>query len=122
MKTPANPRSRHTLSRRWYFGLVAVVALGATVVVSIAGLPAAADESIPAGANIKSWSENGKNGENVLRVVEGTFPANGSPISGVVKTDTNCEPDAAGLSHCRNRIALATGGEIEVVHNHAMMT
>lgn len=122
MKPLANLRSGRSPRRSCYFGLVAAVALGATAMVSLAGLPAAADESIPAGTNIKSWAENGKNGENLLRVVEGTFPTSGGPIFGVVKTDTNCEPDEAGLSHCSNRIALATGGEIEVVHNHAMMT
>jgi hypothetical protein len=49
------------------------------------------------------------------------MPAVGAVVSGVVKSDTNCDPDAQGIFHCHNVIALAGGGEIEVVHNHMMM-
>jgi hypothetical protein len=39
----------------------------------------------------------------------------------VVLTDTRCNPDAMGVSHCLNRIRLASGKTILVVHNHRMM-
>ena len=50
-------------------------------------------------------------------------------ISGVVSqrmkarvlTDTRCNPDAIGVSHCLNRMRLASGAVITVVHNHRMM-
>jgi hypothetical protein len=39
----------------------------------------------------------------------------------VVLTDTRCNPDNMGVSHCLNRIRLANGQTITVVHNHRMM-
>jgi hypothetical protein len=39
----------------------------------------------------------------------------------VVLTDTRCNPDPMGVSHCLNRIRLANGKTILVVHNHRMM-
>ena len=50
-------------------------------------------------------------------------------ISGVVShrmtarvlTDTRCDPDTMGVSHCLNRMQLANGTVITVVHNHRMM-
>ena len=30
--------------------------------------------------------------------------------------------DAQGINHCHNVIELANGGEIEVIHNHSMMS
>ena len=38
----------------------------------------------------------------------------------VVLTDEDCEPDAAGVSHCRNRLLLAGGRRIVVRHYHKM--
>lgn len=38
----------------------------------------------------------------------------------VVLTDEDCEPDAAGISHCRNKLLLAGGRRISVRHNHKM--
>jgi hypothetical protein len=40
---------------------------------------------------------------------------------GVVLTDTRCNPDRNGVSHCLNVIRLANGKTILVVHDHMMM-
>ena len=37
-----------------------------------------------------------------------------------VLTDEDCAPDAAGISHCLNRLRLADGSELAVRHNHDM--
>jgi hypothetical protein len=42
-------------------------------------------------------------------------------IRGVVLTDARCNPDGNGVSHCLNRIRLANGKTILVVHDHRMM-
>ncbi len=96
-----------------------LVALGLTV---LAAKPASALSDVPSGAHFTSWADNGKDGEIVIQPVRGDLPKVAVSVDGVVKTDTNCTPDAAGISHCLNVVALASGGEIEVVHNHAMMT
>ncbi|HZQ15726.1 MAG TPA: hypothetical protein VFA82_03035 [Gaiellaceae bacterium] len=38
-----------------------------------------------------------------------------------ILTDTRCTPDMMGVSHCLNRMRLANGETITVVHNHRMM-
>jgi hypothetical protein len=38
-----------------------------------------------------------------------------------VLTDTRCNPDSHGVSHCLNRMRLADGQTITVVHSHRMM-
>ncbi len=45
----------------------------------------------------------------------------GAKLSGTVTSDTTCDPDAQGLSHCHNVIALDNGARITVLHTHAMM-
>ena len=42
-------------------------------------------------------------------------------MRGVVLTDTRCNPDRNGVSHCLNVIRLANGKSILVVHDHMMM-
>ena len=44
------------------------------------------------------------------------------PMKAVVETDTNCDPDANGISHCSNRLRLSDGQSIEVRHDHNMRT
>lgn len=39
----------------------------------------------------------------------------------VVLTDTRCNPDARGVSHCLNRMRLADGTVVTVQHDHRMM-
>jgi len=38
-----------------------------------------------------------------------------------VLTDTRCTPDRQGVSHCLNRMRLANGTAVTVVHDHRMM-
>ena len=42
-------------------------------------------------------------------------------MRGVVLTDTRCDPDRMGVSHCLNRMRLADGTVVTVQHDHAMM-
>jgi hypothetical protein len=51
-------------------------------------------------------------------LVGGRMPAR--PMSGVVLTDTECVPDAAGISHCRNEIELENGRTLTLRHPHDM--
>jgi len=53
-------------------------------------------------------------------LAEGQLPPTGVRTTGVVLSDTNCEPDAQGLNHCRNGIRLADGSTISVIDNHMM--
>jgi hypothetical protein len=124
MKTTSHSKRPPFHARRWLFGALALVAVGAVAAVGLTALAqrsAAAEPAIPAGANFTSWADNGKDGLRVLQLIKGDMPAVGAAVSGFVETDTNCDPDAQGIFHCHNVIALANGGEIEVVHNHMMM-
>jgi hypothetical protein len=38
-----------------------------------------------------------------------------------VLTDEDCEPDAQGISHCRNVVRLPDGSKVVLRHPHAMM-
>jgi len=103
---------------------MAAVAVAGLAAFGLNGLwsgPASAESNISAGAHFTSWADNGKDGERILQLVKGDLPKVAVVVDGVVKSDTNCTQDASGISHCHNVIALANGGEIEVVHNHAMM-
>lgn len=62
---------------------------------------------------------NGVAGIEVVYAISGTLPAR--PQLGTVLTDTNCQADSYGVSHCLNRIRLATGRVIVVRHDHSMM-
>lgn len=125
MKTTRNSKPRASRGRRWVFGALALAAAGVVGTIGFTTLTqqaASAEPAIPAGAKITSWAENGKDGARVLQLVRGDMPAVSAVVLGTVKTDTNCDPDAQGINHCHNVIGLANGGEIEVVHNHSMMT
>ena len=94
-------------------------------VLALIGLALTLALTLPAGA---------ASGKHLLRVDR---PARGPGakvttvqlISGVVShrmtarvlTDTRCNPDTIGVSHCLNRMQLANGTVITVVHNHRMM-
>lgn len=128
MKIKAKPTSRPSRpSRRrtWLLIAAAVILLGGGIKVGLSLLPGpavGAQLAVPAGAHFSSWADNGKDGERVVQLVRGTLPVVTVSVSGVVNSDTNCTPDPQGISHCHNTIALSNGSEIEVVHNHAMMT
>lgn len=90
---------------------------GAALVLAACG----AQPSIPPGAGIQSWHENGAGGRYVVNVIAGSPAAVAAHGTiGTVLTDSDCAPDAEGLSHCHNMIALAGGATITIQDNHQM--
>ncbi len=81
----------------------------------------AQEPAIPPGAGIQSWYENGTGGRYVAPIIVGTTQslAPGGQV-GTVLTDTNCTPDAQGLSHCHNSIKFGDGSRITIMDNHQM--
>lgn len=130
MKTQSHstaPLHRGRLGTLRTLALAAVALAGINGVAAIgfgalAPQAASAEPAIPAGAGFASWADNGRDGQRVLQRVKGDLPVVAAAVTGVVKTDTNCDPDADGINHCHNVITLASGGEIEVIHNHSMMS
>ena len=61
---------------------------------------------------------NGKGGLELVYAVRGRLPKGSA--TGTVLTDTSCDPDRLGISHCLNVIRLAGGGQITVRHDHRM--
>jgi hypothetical protein len=51
------------------------------------------------------------------RLVSGRLP---SAQIATVRTDEDCAPDEAGISHCLNKLELADGSHIVVRHSHDM--
>ncbi len=110
-----NSHSKLLPARR---SLLCVVALAA---VYAGGVQAQGGQlPIPAGASIKSWQDNGAAGRYVLQVIKGQLPKNVKPITGTVTSDTDCDADAQGLSHCHNTVKLADGTELTVIDSHNM--
>jgi hypothetical protein len=113
------------------FGRTAALLLGAVAIASVGGMislgifyyaqqPAIAEPAVPSGANLNSWFDNGAGGRHVLQIRQGNGPVAGTRVTGTVLTDSNCDPDAQGLSHCHNIIDLGGDRRIEVVHTHLM--
>ncbi len=75
---------------------------------------------IPRGVAMQSWQENGRDGRYLLQVLQGSALKAGKRVSGSVKSDTDCDIDAEGLSHCHNIIELANGTRITVIDTHNM--
>jgi hypothetical protein len=73
---------------------------------------------LPKGARPVARARQGRRGVELVRLRSGVAPAR--PVAGTVLTDESCAPDAAGVSHCRNHIRLASGRTISVTHDHAM--
>jgi hypothetical protein len=61
---------------------------------------------------------NGDGGRELVYLVAGRMPTKAT--SAVVLTDTNCNPDSYGISHCSNMLKLAGGRVITVRHDHSM--
>ena len=123
MNTNPQTKPQHRHIGRLLLVALAAAALGGLAMALM--LPAgqstaSAEPAIPPGVSLTSWFDNGKDGHHVLQIAEGNAPSAGVRVSGVVATDTNCDPDAQGLSHCHNRINLSDGGSIEVIHTHFM--
>jgi hypothetical protein len=62
---------------------------------------------------------NGVAGIEVAYAVSGKTSTHAQ--MGTVLTDTNCQADSYGISHCMNRIRLAGGRVLAVRHDHSMM-
>lgn len=116
-QSPRNPR-------RWpsgWLALTALVAIGAAGFLFLnSQQPANAQPEIPSGYDLSSWYENGRGGKYLLQLMDGQLPPAGVRASGMVLSDTNCEPDAQGLNHCRNGIRLADGTVFNAIDNHMM--
>lgn len=52
-------------------------------------------------------------------LISGTVPL--QPMMATVMSDTNCTPDAMGVSHCENQLRMNDGTMLTVQHNHRMM-
>jgi hypothetical protein len=111
-------------TRRWLLGTLKLTTLGGITAVAFLFLyghePARAEPMIPSGFNLSSWYENGHGGEYLLQITEGEVPPVGLRVSGVVTSDTDCDPDAQGLSHCHTGMSLANGSTITVIETHMM--
>ena len=113
-------KERRRSWRRWLTGAVlsgAAIAV-ASGFAALLGVGASAGEpKIPREASLAAWSENGEGGRHLLQLADGNAAVQG-PAIGIVMSDTQCEPDAQGFSHCRNDIALANGIRITVIDTH----
>ncbi|HUW37826.1 MAG TPA: hypothetical protein VMV91_10885 [Rhodocyclaceae bacterium] len=103
---------------RWLLGALVMGALGAAAVYYTTGPRGSGEPAIPAGVQLSSWYDNGHDGRYVLQVADGHAPSAGERVAGIVRSDSNCTPDAQGLSHCHNAIELANGEQITVIDTH----
>lgn len=98
-----------------------LLAVLVAVAVLLAGCSrAGAEPALPSAAGIQSWYENGSGGRYVVPVISGHVSAVTGPMRGQVLTDSDCTPDARGLSHCHNFIGLRNGARIQIQNNHQM--
>ena len=100
--------------------LLGVLVLGAASLYSYNVYAAGARQPIPPGVAMKSWQENGRDGRYLLQLVEGRAPKTGKSVTGIVASDTDCDADAEGLSHCHNIIEFPNGSRITVIDTHNM--
>ena len=100
--------------------LLGVFVLGAAAVYSYQAQAASVQPPIPRGVAMKSWQENGRDGRYLLQVIKGDAPKTRKPVIGTVTSDTDCDADAEGLSHCHNTIKMPNGSEITVIDTHNM--
>lgn len=112
----------HLQSRLYRVGrlLPGVFALSAAVLYSYQAQAATDQPPIPPGVAMKSWQDNGLDGRYLLQLAPGKSLKAGKRVTGTVTSDTDCEIDAEGLSHCHNNIKLADGSEITVIDTHNM--
>jgi len=111
--------TRTTLHRvpRWLLG---VMLLPAIVVLVPQARAEGGEPEIPPGAQITSWHDNGHGGRYLLWLRQGRLMRPDDRFSGVVRSDTDCDPDDQGLNHCHNAIDLANGRHIVVINTHEM--
>lgn len=84
-----------------------------------------AADAIPATETVRSRRcglspdcRNGADNIDVTVLESGQMPQHA--MLALVQTDTNCAPDAYGISHCSNQLLLADGRTITVRHDHNM--
>ena len=110
------------MNRKWGFlaaGIVMISVMG-IVVVSLNDhtmVPKEQDQNIP-GVSAMNWQNNGAKDRRIVKIIEGHLVA---PAQGVVLTDTRCNPDAQGLSHCHNVIRLKNHQTTKVIDTHNRM-
>lgn len=112
-------KSRPNPSRLWLVAAAVVIA-GTALAFGYHMRAGAGEAPLPRAAHIDSWHENGAGGRYMLRLIDGRLGTTTHGIRGTVMTDSNCKPDANGLSHCHNVIELADGSRITVVNSHQM--
>ncbi len=116
---------RQSRTRRWVTAVLAAAAVGglATVAPVFHGAAgaSAAEPAIPDGAPLASWADNGRSGRYLLQIFDGKAPPANLHTTGTVMSDTDCEADAQGFSHCHNEIELPNGGgRLTVINTHNM--
>jgi hypothetical protein len=86
------------------------------------GLAAAAPASAGGGGTLRVDRPQKGAGAKVtsVHVLRGAVHAR--HMRATVLSDTRCNPDANGVSHCVNRMRLADGSVITVQHDHRMMS
>jgi hypothetical protein len=100
--------------------LLGVFVLSAAALYSYTVQAATGQPPIPRGVAMKSWQDNGRDGRYLLQLAQGKALKAGIRVTGTVISDTDCDIDAEGLSHCNNAIKLADGSEITVIDTHNM--
>lgn len=100
--------------------LLGALALSATALFAGTLQPPGQQPPIPFGVTMKSWQDNGREGRYVLQLIKGQAPKRGKSVTGTVMSDTDCDADAQGLSHCNNIIKLADGSQVTVIDTHNM--
>lgn len=111
-------------------GCLLVLVLAFLVIRTRAPQPAAADPGHPAtqassqGRTLvivprdqKPPALSGEGGVLFATLISGDAPQSGA--AAVVRTDENCTPDAQGISHCINALALGDA-QLVVQHHHNM--
>lgn len=89
-----------------------------TVIVAVDGKPAILPAVAARQCGDSPACRNGENGINVVVLKRGRIPNH--PVRAFVESDTDCAPDAYGISHCTNRLRLPNGEKLEVRHDHNM--
>jgi hypothetical protein len=112
---------RHRGTLALISGLVlGVLATSAVFMYFYKGQAQTGEPPIPSGVAMTSWFDNGHGGRYLLQVAQGRSLAQGERVIGSVASDTDCDPDAQGLSHCHNGIELTNGDRITVIDTHNM--
>lgn len=123
MQVQSKKKSVQRWRKRLPVAILGVAVIGAVAAVASVHGPArtsSAEPPIPHLVSLASWAENGQDGQYVLQIADGGAMPTEMAVSGTVTTDTNCAPDALGLSHCRNDIQLSNGDHIIVIDTHMM--